>query len=674
MRYFHTLIKVETRLPIQSALLLSCCLFAAACASTSAASEATIGPSGTAESQLAEAQDSFRQTSPKLEQSVWSSWWILGLVLAIVGVGAYGAFRLRINAAENRSRELEEQVDLRTQALEERTRELERRGKELEALFQADEKLLSRLDLEEVLQALVDTAIEILEADKGGVMVWDSRAEELVVRASKGFTAESFAGVKFLPGRGVAGRVFQTGEPIAVENTRNEPRATKQLIEAEGIGAFLQVPIKIGDEVYGVFSADYLKPRSFDQSTIQLLYSLASHAALAIDSARLHEHTTDQVAQLTALQETTRALASTLELDGLLTLIIQQATLLLNADGGMINLVREDEPVDEVVAAAGMTAGTIGMYSPLEDGLSGWVTLHNEPVIVNQIDQDERLSPRAPDLFKAIQSTAVAPLAVKNEVIGSLVVVGTEEGKGDFDEAELETLVAFANQAAIAIDNARLYSRAAQMAAVEERARLARDLHDAVTQTLFSASLIAEALPIVWKEDPVEGDQLLQELRHLNRGALAEMRSLLMELRPDALEAAELPDLMHQLGEAIVGRSGIEVRVETEVECSVPTEVHLMIYRIAQEALNNIIKHANASQVEVFLKCTESGHSQNGAGIKKLELRVHDDGQGFDPVQDSADGFGLTIIRERVDSIGASLELESEPGAGTTLDVIWEGE
>ena len=777
----------------------------------------------------------------KITPPIWSSWWFMGLVLAFVGAGVYGAFRLRINAAEYRSRELEEQVDLRTQALEERSKDLERRGKELEALYQADEKLLSRLDLEEVLQALVDTAVDILEADKGGVMVWDFRTEELVVRASKGFSAESFTGVKFLPGSGVAGRVFQTGEPIAVEDTRNEPRATKQLIEAEGIRAFLQVPIKIGDEVYGVFSADYLKPRPFDQSTIQLLISLASHAALAIDSARLYqeqkrraeqfrvlntvgshvtsimaidelvcelvdlvretfgyymveigliegdelvfkagsggpwgsgfdgfrlkvgqdgfsgkvsasgeaimvrdvreepdylqvdapdtlselvvpirtkdkvigvlniesdecctfddsdlavfqsladqtaiaienarlyEDTTDQVAELTALQETARALASTLELEGLLSLIIQQATSLLKADGGMINLVRDDEPVDEVVAAVGLTTATVGARSRLDSSLSGWATLNNEPVIVNQVDQDDRVSRRGvgSSLISEVQSAAVAPLVAKNEVMGTLIVVGTTAGKGDFEDSELQALVAFANQAAIAIENARLYSRAGQMAALEERARLARDLHDAVTQTLFSASLIAEALPIVWKEDPVEGDQLLQELRQLNRGALAEMRSLLMELRPTALESAELPDLMRQLGEAIVGRSGIKVQVETEGDCVVPTNVHVTIYRIAQEALNNIIKHANASQIEVFLKCTESGHSQNGAVTRTLELRVHDDGQGFDLAQDSADGLGLKIIRERVDSIGARLELKSEPGEGTTLSVIWERE
>jgi ligand-binding sensor domain-containing protein/signal transduction histidine kinase len=776
----------------------------------------------------------------RVSPPVWSSWWFIALVLVLVGSMAYGAFRLRIGAAENRSRELEEQVHQRTRALEEHSLELEKRGKELEALYQADEKLLRRLDLEEVLQALVDTAIEILEADKGGVLVWDPHSEELVVRASRGFAPQSFAAVRFVPGSGVAGRVFETGEPIAVEDTSREPRATRQLIEAEGINAFLQVPIKIGEEVYGVFSADYLEPRAFDQATIQLLISLASHAALAIDSARLYqeqkrraeqfrvlnavgshvtsimaidelvcelvdlvqetfgyymveigliegddivfkagsggpwnsdfesfklkvgqegisgtvaatgeaimvrdvreeprylqkaatktlselvvpmkakdkvigviniesdeccsfddsdlvvfqsladqaaiaienahlyEDTTDQVAQLTALQETTRALASTLELEGLLTLIVQQATSLLNADGGMINLVREVEHADEVVAAAGLTAGTVGARSDLDSSLSGWVTIHNEPVISNQVIKDPRVNRKGLEssLIAEIQSAAVAPLVVKNEVMGTLVLVGTSSGKGDFDETELQALVAFANQAAIAIENARLYSRAGRMAALEERARLARDLHDAVTQTLFSASLIAEALPIVWKEDPAEGDQLLQELRQLNRGALAEMRSLLMELRPAALESAELPDLMRQLGEAIIGRSGVEVLVATDGDCTVPTDVHVTIYRIAQEALNNIIKHAGATHVELTLSCNESDPAGNGAGKRVLELRVHDDGRGFDPTHDSSDGLGLKIIRERVESIGASLELESESGVGTTVVVLWEG-
>jgi two-component system nitrate/nitrite sensor histidine kinase NarX len=500
--------------------------------------------------------------------------------------------------------------------------------------------------------------------------------KELVFKAGSGGPwGSEFKSFSLKVGQGgISGAVAATGQAIMVRDVRDEPNYLK--IAATETLSELVVPIKAKDKIIGVLNIESDERDAFDDSDLAVFQSLADQAGIAIENARLYEDTADQVAELTALQATTRALASTLELEGLLSLIIQQATSLLNADGGMINLVREGEPVDEVVAAVGLTTDTVGSYSRLDSSLSGWATLNNESVIVNDVSRDHRVDRRGlgSDLLAEIQSAAVAPLAVKNEVMGTLIVVGTEKGKVSFDQTELHVLVAFANQAAIAIENARLYSQAGQMAALEERARLARDLHDAVTQTLFSASLIAEALPIVWKENPVEGDQLLQELRQLNRGALAEMRSLLMELRPAALEAAELPDLMRQLGEAIVGRSGVEVSVETEVKCAVPTEVHVTIYRIAQEALNNIVKHASAAQVEVFLKCTESGPSANGAGTRKLELRVHDDGKGFDLIEDSTNGLGLKIIQERVDSIGASLELESKPGEGTTLTVKWEGE
>ena len=143
---------------------------------------------------------------------------------------------------------------------------------------------------------------------------------------------------------------------------------------------------------------------------------------------------------------------------------------------------------------------------------------------------------------------------------GTLVLI-KECGKGGFDQADLDLLVAFADQAAIAIENARLYEEAQQVAASQERSRLARDLHDAVTQTLFSASLIAEVLPALWENDPAEGRQLLGELRQLTRGALAEMRTLLLELRPAALVEANLGDLLRQLAESVSGRTGIPVAV-----------------------------------------------------------------------------------------------------------------
>lgn len=453
----------------------------------------------------------------------WATWWFRGLALLVVAAGGYASYRYRIHRVEARSRTLERQIQERTHSLEQHGRDLERRRKELEALYRADEELLGRLDLDAVLQALVDTAVDILEADKGGVFIWDERRGELVVRASKGFLPATVERMRFAPGQGLAGTVYATGKPMAVEDARSDARVTRAIVDPEGIRAMLQVPVRIGQQTYGVFSADYTRPRRFDEETQKLLVSLANHAA-------------------------------------------------------------------------------------------------------------------------------------------------------------------------IAIENANLYAQARQSAASEERTRLARDLHDAVTQTLFSASLIAEALPSVWEEDRSEGVKLLQELRQLNRGALAEMRSLLMELRPAALEEARLGDLMRQLAAAVSGRSGLPVTVSLQGECALPRGVHLALYRIAQEALNNVVKHANASRVEISLKCVPEpitevraapaparhGPSAGLPGVLPgpsacVELCIRDDGMGFDPARVPPECLGLEIIRERARTAGASVAIDSQRGRGTYVVVTWEG-
>ncbi|HEX2986972.1 MAG TPA: histidine kinase, partial [Chloroflexota bacterium] len=198
-------------------------------------------------------------------------------------------------------------------------------------------------------------------------------------------------------------------------------------------------------------------------------------------------------------------------------------------------------------------------------------------------------------------------------------------------------------------------------AAAEERTRLARDLHDAVTQTLFAASLIADVLPVLWKRKPEEGLTRLAELRELTRGALAEMRILLLELRPAALEEAQIDYLLRQLAESITGRSRVPITVMVEGQASLPVEVKIALYRIAQESLNNMAKHAQAKHAIVNLHCEP----------ERVVLRVTDDGKGFDTARTRPDSLGLGIMRERAKGIGARLSIESEIGQGTSIEAIW---
>ena len=209
--------------------------------------------------------------------------------------------------------------------------------------------------------------------------------------------------------------------------------------------------------------------------------------------------------------------------------------------------------------------------------------------------------------------------------------------------------------------NVLLSQKAAQDAVFAERTRLARDLHDAVTQTLFSATLIADVLPEIWEMNASEGKRRLEEVRQLTRGALAEMRTLLVELRPNALVEVPLSTLLRQLTEALTGRARISIQLSAEGERKLPADAQVGLYRIAQEALNNVVKHARATQAVVTLRLGDT-----------VRLTVADNGTGFEPGMVTADHLGLKIMRERADAIGAKFSVYSEAGEGTQISVVWQ--
>jgi two-component system nitrate/nitrite sensor histidine kinase NarX len=269
------------------------------------------------------------------------------------------------------------------------------------------------------------------------------------------------------------------------------------------------------------------------------------------------------------------------------------------------------------------------------------------------------LDEQAAVLLEGARSWMWVPLAVKGEVIGG---IGIAHAKADaFTRHQANLALTMANQAAIAMLNARLYEQAQTLATLEERQRLAQNLHDAVNQSLFSASLIAEVLPRLWEKDADEGRQSLEDLRRLTRGAMAEMRSLLAELRPLVLTDSELGDLLRQLGDALAGRTNIPVSVTVKGEGALPAEVQVALYRLCQEGLSNIAKHAGASQATIDLRHEGS----------KVEIGIRDDGQGFDPAHIPAGHHGLRIMHERAKAIGAELLVGSRPGHGTEIFIRW---
>jgi len=264
----------------------------------------------------------------------------------------------------------------------------------------------------------------------------------------------------------------------------------------------------------------------------------------------------------------------------------------------------------------------------------------------------------APDISMGLPEPGVLlPLQIRDRKLGVLAIIGAAESS--FTPNQLALFKSIADQLSVAIENAYLFEKAEDVAVAAERNRLARELHDAVTQTLFSASLIADVLPRIWERDPDQGRVRLEELRELTRGALAEMRTLLLELRPATLTETSLAELLRQLTQAFGGRSRLPIELIVEGERPLPPETQVVFYRIAQEALNNITKHAGASQATLKLTFLPQA----------VSLSIRDNGRGFDLSDAPLNSLGLGIMRERAEKIGAQLTINSRIGEGTTVTV-----
>jgi len=540
-----------------------------------------------------------------------------------------------------------------------------RHSRDLEALYRADEALYRSLHMDQVLQALVDVATDVLEADMCSVLVWDERHERLIPGATRGFHADVVAQMSHAVGEGITTRVAMSGEPIAVEDALNDPRVAHRITDGEGIRSLLHVPIKVNGEVFGVFGVNYREPRRLAGEEERVLLALAHRAAVAIENARLYAESERRLHELEALYRADETLHSSLRLNDVLRSLVEVARDVLSADRTSVHVWDPQSHQLVVAAANGYSPESIFFPLSAREELVIEDLIGANVVVIEDAPNDPHLaSLRLSEIVKreGIQSAMAAPIIVSGQAFGVFGVAFCTQHSPTLDEQRV--VQALAQRAGLAIHNARLFEQAQQVATAEERQRLARELHDAVTQTLFSASLIAEVVPRLWERNPQEARQRLEELRRLTRGALAEMRTLLLELRPAALVETPFPQLLRQLAEATSSRTSlrIEVRADSD-ERRLPAEVQIGLYRIAQEALNNTVKHAAASRAELQFR-------RRGG---RANLQIEDDGRGFDETRTPPGHLGLSIMRERARAIGAQLRVESHEGSGTRIHVRWRG-
>ncbi|NDJ51596.1 MAG: GAF domain-containing protein [Chloroflexi bacterium] len=381
-----------------------------------------------------------------------------------------------------------------------------------------------------------------------------------------------------------------------------------------------------------------------------------------INDRKLAEATErEQRAFAQALADIAAALNSTLNLPEVLERILANLEWVVPHDAADIMLIHEGRA--QIERSRGYDEATAAQIDTTVLVVSRVALLHQmmltkQPVCVHDTHLDENW----PEMHSLpdIRSYIGAPIRLDDDVIGFLNL--SSRTPNVFTSAIEQRLLAIADQAAIAIKNARLYQQAQELAALEERQRLARDLHDAVSQTLWSATLIADIVPQVWEHNPEKGRQRLDQLSQLTRGALAEMRALLLELRPTALTDVNLVESLTRLAAAVTSRTGVSINVSTMgALVSLPDDVQVTFYRIAQETLNNTVRHANATCAEITLACKED----------VIQLTIADNGRGFDPLQIPPGHFGLNIMRERAAKINASLEIESQIGQGTQTILTW---
>ncbi len=308
----------------------------------------------------------------------------------------------------------------------------------------------------------------------------------------------------------------------------------------------------------------------------------------------LEQRVEERTRELATLLEISRGIALTLELEPMLTMILERLRDVVYYDGATVFKV-EGGILSALVHRGPIPQRTLPQVqsSPASASLVQTLTSQQRPIIIPDVRGDaaqarsfrQSVGERIESRYAHVRSWMGLPLTVKDRTVGLLALHCSKPDYYTARQADLS--LAFANQAAIAIENARLHEQAQGLAAVEERQRLARELHDAVSQTLFSASLSAEVLPRLWERNQDEGRRCLDELHRLTRGALAEMRALLLELRPAALTEVGLGDLLHQLAEAITNRARLPVKLAVDRPCPLPPDVQVALYRIAQEALNN---------------------------------------------------------------------------------------
>ncbi len=543
--------------------------------------------------------------------------------------------------------------------LEQAKRDLQRRTAQLETIRQVGLQLSAELELETLLRTIVVRAVELLHVD-GGVLYLYRPDRDLLEAVVEIGDSPAPAGRLVTKGEGIAGAAWASGQPARV--TEEPEPATGVSGVGRGQGAVAAVPFRWGDEFLGVILAGRKAATPIGEADVEALELVAAQAAIAIRNARVVAQEANQRRRAEALTQATAVLASTLDLEELLRRLLSAVLAAIpSADRGAVLLL--DKAGERLVARvqvgyAFLRAGETA-FARDENPLL-WDTLEGRSVLVPDVlGGTSGFVPLATEVRPA-QSAVVAPLRYRGGPIG-VVVLTSLARKSAFGLHDLELLSAFAAQAAVAVENARLYEDAQGKAVLEERQRLARALHDSVTQSLYSLTLFTQTAQR--RASAGDMERVQENLRQISETAaqsLKDMRLLVYELRRTDLEKIGLVAALQQRLNSVEKRAGMDARLDAPEHLDLPAWAEEALYSIASEALNNSLKHAGASAMQVRVQSVDG----------RVDLQITDNGLGFDVIAARVSGgLGLTSMQERTEQAGGTLIIETGAGKGTTVKV-----
>jgi two-component system, NarL family, sensor histidine kinase DevS len=526
-----------------------------------------------------------------------------------------------------------------------------------DTLLEAGLALASELSLPIVLQRIVDVAAEVTDARYGALGVIGN-GDRIVEFVTTGLSAGQRQAIGDLPtGRGVLGLLIREPHPVRIRNIGDHPQSVGFPVNHPAMRSFLGAPIQAMGRVFGnIYLADKRSADEFSEEDEAATVILATQAGVAIANATLYEAVRSSERRLESLRDITeRVLAGGTEAE-LLESIAKHARELADADAATV-VTRSGAPGELVVsAAAGAYASELlGQTVPVEGSISGAVMGSGVGMIFDDISQDSRAYQPIVRLGRNGPAFCV-PLRVPGGVAGTLMVANLKGGTR-FSEETRSLVASLADAASVALDYHRVQSELRRLGLLEERERIAKELHDGIIQSLFAVGMGLQATALMAGNEEVT-NRVERGVEQLD-GVIRDLRNYIFGLRPGILADRQLEQALHSLGEEMQERSGEEVEVLVDAALAARLSAHSSdIVQLTREALSNVARHAGARKAKVSLE-------RDGS---EAALVIEDDGVGFEVNGDSV-GSGLKNMRARAAGLGGTMRVESATGRGTTLRI-----